>query len=66
MDELTRKHIRNLHLTDDADARYESYKYVLSLTQEPVAWSYEIWDEMLELLKTAIPQRSYVIWTQMP
>ena len=51
MDELTRKHIRNLHATNDADARYESYKYVLSLTQEPVAWSYEIWDEMLELIK---------------
>ena len=52
MEELTRKHVRNLHTTNDADARYESYKYVLSLTLEPVAWSYEIWDEMLELLKT--------------
>jgi hypothetical protein len=52
MDELTRRHVKNLHNTDDADARYESYKYVLSQTNEPVEWSYEIWDEMLGLLKT--------------
>jgi hypothetical protein len=51
MDELTRKHVQNLHITDNADARYESYKYVLAQTQEPVQWSYEIWDEMLTLLK---------------
>ena len=51
MDELTRKHIRNLHLTDDADARYESYKYVLAQTHEPIQWAYEIWDEMLDMLE---------------
>ena len=51
MDELTRKHLKNLHLTDDADARYESYKYVLKQTQEPVAWSYEIWDDMLAMMQ---------------
>jgi hypothetical protein len=52
MDELTRKHVLNLNITDDADARYESYKYMLAKTQEPVQWSYEIWDQMLALLKT--------------
>lgn len=51
MDELTRKHVQNLHRTDDDEARYESYKYMLTVTQEPVEWSYEIWDQMLELLR---------------
>ena len=51
MDEVTRKHVQNLHITDDDDARYESYKYVLAQTQEPVQWSYEIWDDMLAMLK---------------
>lgn len=51
MDELTRRHLQNLHLTDDADARYESYKYVLNQTLEPVSWSYEIWDELLGMMK---------------
>jgi len=51
MDELTRKHVQNLHITDDPDTRYESYKYMLAVTQEPVQWSYEIWDEMLTMLK---------------
>ena len=52
MDEVTRNHVKNLHITGDADTRYESYKYVLTQTHEPVEWSYEIWDEMLELLNT--------------
>lgn len=52
MDELTRKHVQHLHATDDADTRYESYKYMLAKTQEPVEWSYEIWNELLDLLKT--------------
>ena len=51
MDELTRKHIQNLHITNDADTRYQSYKYMLAVTQEPVQWSYEIWNEMLTMLK---------------
>ena len=51
MDELTRKHVQNLHRTDDPDTRYESYKYILAVTQEPVEWSYDIWDEMLAMLK---------------
>jgi hypothetical protein len=51
MDEVTRKHVQNLHITNDADARYESYKYVLAQTLEPVQWSYEIWDQMLAMLK---------------
>ena len=52
MDEVTSKHIRNLHITDDEDARYESYKYVLAQTQEQVDWSYEVWDDMLAMMKT--------------
>lgn len=52
MDELMRKHLHNLQLTDDADARYESYKYVLTQKQNPVSWPYDIWDEMFAMMKT--------------
>ena len=52
MDALTRTHFNNLHITDDTDARYESYKYVLTQTKEPVEWSYEVWEDMISMLKT--------------
>ena len=51
MDEPARKHFQNLHLTGDADARYNSYKNVLKQTQEPVAWSYEILDDLLAMMR---------------
>jgi hypothetical protein len=52
MDDLTHKHIQNLHLTDDADTRYESYKYVIAKIQEPVSWSYEVWNDMITMMQT--------------
>ncbi len=50
MDALTKKHLENLHNTD-ANSRYESFQYLIKETQEPVSWAYEVWDDLLKMLK---------------
>lgn len=50
MDEITRQHYKNLHLKD-AGKRYASFQYLMQLTQKPVEWAYEIWDDLLPLLR---------------
>ncbi|MBC7829011.1 MAG: hypothetical protein H7122_14775 [Chitinophagaceae bacterium] len=50
MDEKTREHLNNLH-SRDADLRYASFHYLIQLTQQPVNWAYEVWDELLALLR---------------
>jgi ribosomal protein L17 len=50
MDALTKKHLDNLHNTD-ANSRYESFQYLIKETQPPVDWAYEVWDDLLKMLK---------------
>ncbi|WP_276503940.1 hypothetical protein [Terrimonas pollutisoli] len=50
MDKEIRQHFDNLH-SNNADQRYASFRYIISLTKEPVVWAYEVWDELLPLLK---------------
>jgi hypothetical protein len=50
MDANTREHFTRLHSTD-AESRGASFKHLLELTQQPVDWAYEVWDELLTLLR---------------
>src|ERR1700687_2538791 len=49
MDALTRKHLDNLY-TDNVNTRYESFQYIMDVTQKPVNWAYDVWDDLLKLL----------------
>ena len=46
MDQTTRKLFENLH-SDDGDVRYAAYNEALMVTEQPVDWAYEVWDELL-------------------
>jgi hypothetical protein len=46
LDPKTREIFANLHADDD-DTRNTSYYAALKLTDEPVDWAYEVWDELL-------------------
>lgn len=49
MDTSTRTLFEQL-LTADGSARYEALNEMLALTDEPVDWAYEVWDELLTTL----------------
>lgn len=36
--------------TGDKDARFDAYEQLLQITDQPVDWAYEVWDELLERL----------------
>ncbi len=46
MDQTTRTLFANLH-SNDGDVRYAAYSAALKLTDQPVDWAYEVWDELL-------------------
>jgi hypothetical protein len=50
MDAVTRKHLDNLR-ADDANLRYESFKYIINITHQPVDWAYEVWDDLIAELR---------------
>jgi hypothetical protein len=50
MDTTTQTHIKNIDTTD-RDAQNEAYAYVMEATTQPVAWAYDLWDEMVAMLK---------------
>jgi hypothetical protein len=50
LDKKTRAHFTHLHGTD-AESRAASFMHLLKLTQQPVEWAYEVWDELLTLLR---------------
>ncbi len=50
MDAETKRHLSNLH-SNDANSRYESFQYILKLTQQPVDWAYDVWNDLLLQLK---------------
>jgi len=51
MDQTTRQQLDNLRSKDPA-SRYTSFQYIIKLTQQPVDWAYEVWDDLLTLLKS--------------
>lgn len=50
MDSVTHQHFNNLHL-DDANIRYASFQDLIRITNQPVDWAYEVWDDLLLQLK---------------
>jgi hypothetical protein len=50
MDSTTQAHWSNLH-SDDGNARYAALMTLLALTEQPVGWAYEVWDELLAKLR---------------
>jgi hypothetical protein len=50
MDDTTRTHSNNLR-SDDGDVRYAAFMALLAITDEPVDWAYEVWNELLANLR---------------
>jgi len=46
MEPITKKQLDNLH-SEDANIRYEAFKYIIHVTNQPVDWAYEVWDDLL-------------------
>lgn len=49
--EVIKQHIQNLS-GKDKDLQGESYRVLMKLTDKPVNFAYEIWGDLLEILKT--------------
>ena len=50
MDATIHSHFVNLR-GKDADSRYASYRHLMDVTEQPVDWASEVWDELLALLR---------------
>ena len=46
MDKLTRTHLENIH-SKDRERQNKAFFYILNVTEKPVDWAYDVWDEML-------------------
>lgn len=51
MNDLLQQHIRNLR-GKDRKQQGASFQELMKLTDEPVDWAYEIWDDLVDLLAT--------------
>ncbi len=51
MDQITRKHLDNLHSVD-LNFRSDTFQHLIKLTHNPVDWAYEVWDDLLTLLRS--------------
>lgn len=49
MDEITKSNLDNLK-SPDGEARYQAFNYIIQVTNSPVNWAYDVWDEMLATL----------------
>jgi hypothetical protein len=49
MNEVIRDHLNNLWVKD-RDLQNEAYYYILKVTDKPVDWAYETWDEIVNNL----------------
>jgi hypothetical protein len=50
MDKNTSKILDDLR-SDDKDLRYKAFSSIIAITDHPVDWAYQVWDEMLANLK---------------
>ncbi len=50
MDGKTQKHIDNLR-SEDRDLQNQAFSYILTATERPVDWAYEIWGQLVEGLR---------------
>jgi hypothetical protein len=49
MDKLTRSHLDHIR-SKDKELQNKAYFYILNITEKPVDWAYDIWDEMVASL----------------
>jgi hypothetical protein len=49
MDAVTREHFHNI-ASDDREQQNAAFMHLISVTDEPVAWSYDIWDDLVAML----------------
>ena len=47
MDKTIRMHLDNI-LSEDGQAQFKAYDYLMKKTEKPVDWAYEAWDELIE------------------
>lgn len=46
MDKLTQTHLGNIR-SKDKELQNKAYFYILNITEKPVDWAYDVWDEMV-------------------
>jgi hypothetical protein len=46
MDKLTRTHLVNIH-SKDRELQNKAFFYILNVTEKPVDWAYDVWDEII-------------------
>jgi len=51
MDAVMRKNVDNLS-SDNGQARYDALEYVMAATNQPVDWAYEVWDGLVQQIKS--------------
>ena len=51
MDKTTRTHLDNLW-SQDRELQNKAFTYILKVTDKPVDWAYEAWDELLQRLSS--------------
>lgn len=47
MDKSLRKQIDNIR-SESGDVQNKAFTYIINLTEKPVNWAYEVWDEMID------------------
>jgi len=50
MDKTIQSQIDNIR-SEDGDLQNKAFTYILKVTDKPVDWAYEVWDEMIDGLK---------------
>jgi hypothetical protein len=46
MDKIVRTHLDNI-LLEDGQVQFKAYNYLMKVTEQPVDWAYEAWDELV-------------------
>jgi hypothetical protein len=46
VDKLPRTHLENIH-SKNRELQNKAFFYILNLTEKPVDWAYDVWDEMI-------------------
>jgi hypothetical protein len=47
MDSNTRKHLENLR-SEERELQNQAFFHILKVTEKPVDWAYEVWDQLVE------------------
>ncbi|MDB5262895.1 MAG: hypothetical protein JWQ14_2176 [Adhaeribacter sp.] len=50
MDLILTNHVENIK-SKDKDLRYGSFQFLIQLTQHPVDCAYEVWDDLIFIIK---------------